>query len=102
MCWRGRLSQPSASALLGEVGVSVGAGPPVSAVGGAVVGPGGEGLEPVVSSAEAGDVGGGGLAGGAAFVGRYVGVDVGPVAVARVGPSARGNAGAGPGEDLFA
>src|SRR3954449_3105113 len=102
MCWRGRLSQPSASALLGEVGVSVGAGPPVPAVGGAVVGPGGEGLEPVMSSAEAGDVAGVGLAGWSALVKRYVRVDVVQVAVTGIDPAAGKHAVPVAEDDLFA
>src|SRR4051794_41442995 len=115
---RGRFTQPSApedagaasasasalasaSVSLGEVGVSVGAGPLVPAAGGAVVGPGGEGFQPVVSPAEAGEAVGGGLCGWSALVERQVGDGVGEAAVAGADAAAGENAGAGAGEDLF-
>src|SRR3954447_10301701 len=102
MCWRGRLTQPSASALLGEVGVSVGAGPPVPAVGGAVVGPGGEGLQPVMSSTEARECVGVGLSGWSALVERHVGDDVVEVAVAGVDAAAGEHAVLVAEDDVFA
>src|SRR4051794_9983886 len=102
MCWWGRLSQPSTPASLGEVGVSVGAGPLVPAVGGAVVGPGGEGLQPVMSSTEARECVGVGLSGWSALVERYVGDDVVEVAVAGVDAAAGEHAVLVAEDDLFA
>ena len=59
---------------------AVGAGPLVGAVAGALVGPAGEGLGPVMSPAQRGEVLWVGLAGWSALVGRDVGVDVVEVA----------------------
>src|SRR4051794_10531788 len=101
MCWRGRLSQPSASALLGEVGVSVRAGPLVPAIVGAVVGPGGEGLQPVMSSTEAGKAVGGSLPGRPALVERHEWNDVVEVAVAGIDPAAGEHAVPVAQDDLF-
>src|SRR3954454_22350249 len=102
MCWWGRLSQPSTPASLGEVRVSVGAGPLVPAVGGAVVGPGGEGLQPVMSSAQAGKAIGVSLPGWSACVERHVGDDVVEVAVAGVDAADGEHAGLVAENDVFA
>src|SRR3954451_7831450 len=91
----------SASPGLGEVGVSVGAGPLVPAGGGAVVGQGGECFQPVMSSAEAGERLGVGLSGWSALVERYVGGDVVEVAVAGGDPAGGGNAVVVAEDDVF-
>src|SRR4051794_41502473 len=91
----------AASASLGEVGVPLGTGPLVPAVGGAVVGPGGEGFQPVVSSAQAGEGVGVGLAGWSALLQRHVWHDVVDVAVAGVHAAAGAHAVLVAEDDLF-
>src|SRR4051795_10506691 len=66
------------------VGGAVGAGPQVAAVVAAAVGPSGEGLHPVMSSAQAGQVRSGGLPGWSAVVEGDVGLHVVLVAAAGV------------------
>src|SRR3954449_10629445 len=86
---------------LREVGVPVGTGPLVPAVGSALVGPGGEGLQPVMSSAQAGKAIGVSLPGWSAFVEWHVGDDVVEVAVAGVDAAAGEHAMLVAEDDLF-
>src|SRR4051812_6150749 len=64
------------------VGAVGGAGPQVAAVGAALVGPAGEGLQPVMPPAEAGEVLSGRLTRRATVIGRHVGLHVVQVATA--------------------
>src|SRR4051795_7641754 len=69
---------------VGAVGGAVGAGPQVAAVGAALVGPAGEGLQPVMPPTEAGEVRSSRLPRRAPVIGRHVGLHVVQVATAGV------------------